>query len=197
MSVSGRLSLFVALIVIGVVASVTYLETRSFERDIDQELTDASRLSAQSAAANLAARDTPLDPLDIRDMLHDLVVADPVLDVISVIETDAAGHLSVFTSTSTEERAEVLDVAGRAIMTMSPVTDRSETVVITAVPVPRRDKYVVVATVGLENLLQARQRGVGIALRVALPTMVLVTVLAYLAVRLLVGKPLAAIVRTM
>src|SRR6185295_3704737 len=119
------------------------------ERDIERELIDAARLGAQSAADNLAARDQPLDRLDIRDVLHDLVVADPVIDVISVIEADAAGQLSVFTSTSTEERAEVLDVAGRAIATKSATTDRSEAVTITAVPVPRRENYAVVATVGL------------------------------------------------
>src|SRR6185295_20155700 len=113
MSLSARLSVFVALIVIGVVASVTYLETRAFERDIERELMDAARLGAQSAVDNLAARDQPLDPLDIRDVLHDLAEADPVLDVLSVVETDTSGRLHVFTSTSTEERAEALDAAGR------------------------------------------------------------------------------------
>jgi signal transduction histidine kinase len=197
MSLSGRLSLFVALIVIGVVASVTYLETRSFVRDIDSELMDAARLGAQSAADNVGARDQPLDPLDIRDMLHDLVEAAPVIDVISVIAADDNGQLSVFTSTSTEERAEVLDVAARAIATKSTSSDRRENVAIVAVPVPRREKYSVVVTVGLENLLQARERGLRIALGLALPTIILVTLLAYLTVRQLVGKPLSAIVRTM
>src|SRR2546426_3167952 len=197
MSLSGRLSLFVALIVIGVVASVAYLEMRSFERDIDRELMDAARLGAQSAADNLAARDQPLDPLDIRDMLHDLVEADPVLDVISVIETDETGHRRVFTSTSTEERAEVLDVAGRAITTKGPTGDRSSTVAMVAVPVPRRGKYAVVVTVGLEGLLQARNHGLRVALGFAVPTIVLVTILAHLTVRQLVGRPLAAILRTM
>src|SRR5262245_10050307 len=197
MSLSGRLSLFVALIVIGVVASVTYLETRSFVRDIDSELMDAARLGAQSAAENVGARDQPLDPADIRDMLHDLVEAAPVLDVISVIEADEMGHLSVVTSTSTEERAEVLDVAARAIATKATTEDRSESVATVAVPVPRREKYAVVVTVGLENLLQAQQRGLRIALGLALPTIILVTLLAYLTVRQLVGKPLGAIVRTM
>jgi len=197
MSLSGRLSLFVALIVIGVVASVTYLETRSFVRDIDSELMDAARLGAQSAADNVAARDQPFDPFDIRDMLHDLVAAAPVLDVISVIESDDSGHLSIFTSTSTEERAEVLDVAARAIATRSITTDRNEAVATVAAPVPRREKYAVVVTVGLENLIQARARGLRIAFGLALPTIILVTLLAYLTVRLLVGEPLAAIVRTM
>src|ERR1700730_13549210 len=46
-SLSGRLSLFVALIVAGVVTSAAYLEVRSFGRDIDHELVDAARFAAQ------------------------------------------------------------------------------------------------------------------------------------------------------
>src|SRR5258708_447617 len=89
-SLSGRLSLFVAVIVTGVVSAVAYLEVRSLERDIESELLDAGRLTAQSVAENLAARGESLDALDVRDTLHDLVAADPVLDSISVIETDKA-----------------------------------------------------------------------------------------------------------
>src|SRR5262245_35147813 len=159
MSLSGRLSLFVALIVIGVVASVTYLETRSFVRDIDSELMDAARLGAQSAADNVGARDQPLDPLDIRDMLHDVVEAAPVIDVISVIASDEAGQLSVFTSTSTEERAEVLDVAARAIATKTTTTDRSEAVATVAVPVPHRGKAAGGVRGGTAHALEARERG--------------------------------------
>jgi signal transduction histidine kinase len=91
----------------------------------------------------------------------------------------------------------VLDVAARAIVTKMPVSNRTDTVAITAVPVPRRERYAVVATVGLENLLEARKHAVSIALGFALPTIILVTLLAFLAVRLLVGQPLAAIVGTM
>src|SRR5262249_44085663 len=110
MSLSGRLSLFVALIVIGVVASVAYLEIRSFELDIERELMDAARLGAKSAADNIAAREGLLDPVDVRGMLHDLAEADPVLDAISVIDTDETGHSQVFASTSTEERAEAMEL---------------------------------------------------------------------------------------
>ena len=155
MSLSARLSVFVALIVIGVVASVTYLETRSFERDIERELMDAARLGAQSAADNLAARDQPLDALDIRDVLHDLSEADPALDVLSVIETDQSGHLHVFTSTSTEERSELLDLAGRALASKAPTSDRNAAVVMFALPVPRAENFAVAVTVGLASLLRA------------------------------------------
>ncbi len=88
LSLSTRLSLLVALLVTVVATSVAYLEVRSLERDIDRALVDAARLAAQSAADALASDGQPLDPLDLRDTLHDLVEADPVLDAISVFETD-------------------------------------------------------------------------------------------------------------
>src|SRR6185295_5326487 len=116
-SLSTTLSSFIALIVVGVVTSVAYLEVRSFEQHIEADLMDSARLGAQSAADNVAQRALPLDPRDIRDSLHDLVTADPVLDEISVIEDDGTGRPLVVTSTSTEERAEAVELAGRAIAT--------------------------------------------------------------------------------
>ena len=196
-SLSGRLSLFVALIVAGVVTSAAYLEVRSFGRDIDRELVDAARFAAQGVAGNLAERAQPFDPPDVRDTLHDFVAADPVIDAISVIEVDAAGHLRVFTSTSTEERAEILDLARRAITTNAPTSDRNSTVVMFAAPVPRRLNYAVAVTVGLEGLLQARAHGLRVALGFAVPTIMLVTILVHVTVRQLLGRPLGAIRRTM
>ena len=197
MSLSGRLSLFVALIVMGVVASVAYLEMRSFERDIDNELADSARLGAQSAATDLGARGQPLDPLDVRDTLHDLIEADPVLDVISVIEADETGHVRVFASTSTEERSELLDLAGRALASKAPTSDRNGTVVMFAMPVPHAENLAVAVTVGLESLLQAHAHGLRVALGFAIPTIAIVTVLVHFTVRRLLGQPLAAILRTM
>ena len=197
LSLATRLSWLVALIVCAVVSSVAYLEVRSFEGHIDRDLTDAARLAARSAADTLAQRAIPLDPLDIRDTLHDLVEADPVLDEISVVEVTETGDLRVFTSTSTEERVEVLDLAGRAVATKGPVTDRSSTVVTFALPVPRRGNYAVAATVGLESLIQARAHEWRVALGFVVPTIVLVTILVHLTVRHLVGRPLGAILRTM
>jgi len=54
-----------------------------------------------------------------------------------------------------------------------------------------------VVTVGLESLLQARAKGVRVALGFALPTILLVTLLIHLAVRRFLGQPLAAILQTM
>ena len=197
MTLGARLSLFAGLIVLAVVASVAQLEVRWYERHIDSDLVNAGRLAAQSAADAVAGRPGPPDPLDIRDALHDLVEADPVLDAISVVQADPGDRPHVFTSTSTEERAEVVDLAGRAIAVAGPVSDRSSTVLVFALPVPRHPGYAVAVTVGLESLIQARAHGLRNALGFALPTIVLVTLLVDLAVRRLVRRPLAAILRTM
>jgi two-component system, NtrC family, sensor kinase len=196
-SLGARLSFFVALVVFGVVTSVAYLEVRSYEGHIDRDLVDAARLAARSAADALAERALPLDPLDTRDSLHDLVEADPVLDAISVIEADAQGQVRVFTSTSTEERSEVLELARRAIATRTPASSRTATVVMFVLPVPRQGNHAVAVTVGLESLLQARTHELRVALGFAVPTIVLVTILVYLTVRQIVGQPLGAILRVM
>jgi signal transduction histidine kinase len=196
-SLGTRLSLLIALIVIAVVTSVAYLEVRSFEQHIERDLMDSARLGAQSAADGVAQRTLPLDPQDIRDTLHDLVAADPELDAISVIEADSTGRLRVVTSTSTEERAEAVNLAGRAIATKASTSDRSATQITVTLPVPRRPNYAVAVTVGLESLIQTRSHGLRVALGFALPTILLVTILVHFTVRQVLGQPLRAILRTM
>ena len=170
LSLGTRLSFVVAVVVFAVVTSVSYLEVRSYEGHIDHDLTDAASLAARSAADTLDQRAPPFDPLDVRDALHDLVASDPVLDAISVIERDPGGELRVFTSTSTEEREEVLTLAGRALAARAPAGERSSTLLFLAVPVPHRGNYAVAVTVGLESLLQARDHELRVALGFALPT---------------------------
>ncbi len=120
-SLGTKLSSLIALIVVAVVTSVAYLEVQSFEQHIEADLMDSARLGAQSAADNLAQRSVPFDSRDVQDSLHDLVAADPVIDAISVIHLDETGQPGVATSTSTEERAEVVDLAA----TLSPAGRRS------------------------------------------------------------------------
>jgi signal transduction histidine kinase len=194
-SLGTRLSLLIAVIVVAVVTSVSYLEVRSFEQHIEQDLLDSARLGAQSAAEGVAQRALPLDPQDIRDTLHDLVAADPVLDAISVIEADQSG-LRVVTSTSTEERAETVNLAGRAIATRAATRERSATQIVVALPVPRRANYAVAVTVGLESLLQMRAHGVRVALGFAIPTILLVTILVHFTVRQVLERPLRVILQT-
>jgi two-component system NtrC family sensor kinase len=196
-SISRRLSLFVALIVAGVVTGVAYLQIHSFEREVDRDLVDAARLGAHSVAENLAARGTPLDPLDVRDMLHDLIDAEPLIDGISVLEEDAAGHVHVFASTSTEEQANVIALSGRTIQTRQSSSERSRTALTFVMPLTERGNAAVAVRVGLESLLQAREHGLALVLGFAVPAILLVTILVYFTVRRLLGEPLNAILRTM
>jgi signal transduction histidine kinase len=196
-SISRRLSVFVALIVATVVSGVAYLQIHSFEREIDHDLVDAARLGAQSVAENLGARSTPLDPLDVRDMLHDLIDAEPLIDGIAVLEGDATGQVHVFASTSTEEQANVLALAGRAIRTGQASSERSATTLTFVMPLPQRRRDAVAVRVGLESLLQAREHGLALVLGFALPAILLVTTMVYFTARRLVGEPLTAILGTM
>ncbi|HEY1308006.1 MAG TPA: HAMP domain-containing sensor histidine kinase [Vicinamibacterales bacterium] len=180
-SLGAQVSLLVALIVTIVVTAVAYSEVRLYDRDIERTLAQTARLAAESAAS--VAEREPRDALDLRDSLHDLIDADPSIDAISVIDVDEAGLPRVFTSTSTEERAEILDLAGRAVAMGTPLSTQNETVVMFAQPVPRRPMLAVAVTVGLESLLQARARSVGIALGFALPSIALVTLLVHLSIR--------------
>jgi signal transduction histidine kinase len=196
-SLGTKLSLFVALIVVGVATSVAYLEVRSFEQHIENDLEDSARLGAQSAAEALSQRTVPFDPQDVRDTLHDFVAADPVIDAISVIESDPAGRARVFTSTSTEERAEIVELAGQAIAMKAAERDRSATAITIALPVARRENYAVAVTVGLDSLLQTRAHALRVALGFAVPTILFVTVLVHLTVRRVLEPPLRDILGTM
>jgi signal transduction histidine kinase len=196
-SLSTKLSSVIAIIVVGVVTSVAYLEVRSFEQHLAEDLMDSARLGAQSAVDSVGQRTLPFDPEDIRDTLHDLVAADPVLDAISIIEADGTGRPHVVTSTSTEERAEAVELAGRAITTQTRVTDRGSAAITVAQPVARRGSYAVVVTVGLESLLKMRTHGLRVALGFALPTIVFVTILVHFTVRQFLAQPLRTMLRTM
>jgi len=183
-SLSARVSLLVAAIVTVVVTAVAYLEVRRYDRDIEGTLEQTARLAEGSAAESIGDRD--LDVIDVRDNLHDLVDADPAIDAISIIEQASTGP-RIVTSTSTEERAEILELARRAIATQAPILQRTDTVVMLAQPVPRRPSLAIGVTVGLESLLQARKQSLRIALGFALPTIGVVTLVVYLTIRRLVG----------
>src|SRR5262245_61779859 len=76
LSLRARLSWFVAIIVTGVVTAVTILQVRSFERMLQDSLTDAAQLAARAVADDLQTRPGPLDSDDVRDTLHEIAGAD-------------------------------------------------------------------------------------------------------------------------
>ena len=197
LSLGGRLSILLVTVVTAVVTTVAYLEVRSFTQSIERELLEASRSTAFAVAENLGAHQPVLDELDVRDTLHEFAMADPLVDAISVIETEADETPRVVTSTSTEERAQVVALAAGVAGTNEPASEREDTVVSFAVPVPHQPGRVVAVTVGLESLLQARAHGARIALGFALPTVLLLALVVYFFVRRLVERPIVAILQTM
>src|SRR5215470_5745981 len=152
-SVVGKVSWLVATIVAVVVTGVSVLEVRSFVSSIDDELSRSARQTAQ-AAANALGSDRGADPSDYRDILHGFAEVRPEVDTISVIERMPTGQFRVLASTSTEEHADVLALAARAIETQAQTNDRSDTAVSSAMPVAGRSSQAVVASVGLESVQQ-------------------------------------------
>jgi signal transduction histidine kinase len=193
---SRRLSISIAVIVIAVVASVTFLVTRAYEREIAGDLESSGRLAAQSAVDAIGGRTDALDSLEVRDTFHDLIEADPVIDAMSLIAADAGGDLHVVTSTTTEERADAIELA-RQVITTGIAASRRGAVLIYAVPIQARQGYAVSVTVGLESLEQARAHALYLALGFAVPTILLITLLVQLTVRQYVAIPLRGILRTM
>src|SRR5215467_13410410 len=182
-SISRRISLLVALIVIIVLTTVAYVQIRTFQEAVDRDLVNTARLGAQSVADDLAAREGALDPLDVRDMLHDLLDAEPLIDAIAVIDVDETGQRRVVASTSTEEATEVVNVAAQAVRGKEPASVRTGGTFTYAVPVPKRDRLAVAVSVGLESLLQARKYGLTLALGFAIPAILLVILLTHFTVR--------------
>jgi signal transduction histidine kinase len=196
-SLRGRLLLFVALITASVVGAVSYLEVRSFALTIDRERSMTARLTAQAVAEDLDGRSAPLDPLDVRDTLHDFAEADVVIRSISVVRAAEGGELEVFASTSSAERVEGLDLAGRAIDSRQATDDRTPLLVSVATPLENSPSAAVVVAVSLAGVQQAREQGRTVALGFALPTILLVTLLVDLTARQLVHRPIAEIRATM
>jgi two-component system NtrC family sensor kinase len=196
-SISRRISLLVALIVIAVLTTVAYLQIRSFQEAVDRDLVNAARLGAQSVADDLAEREGAIDPLDVRDMLHDLLDAEPLIDAIAVIEVEDTGQRRVVASTSTEEPAEVVNLAGEAVQKRAAASLRTSGAFTFAMPVPKHERLAVAVSAGLESLLQARKYGLTLALGFAIPAIFMVTVLTHFTVRRLLEQPLNAILRIM
>ena len=195
-SVVGKVSWLVAVIVAVVVTGVAVLEVRSFVSSIDDELSRSARQTSQ-AVANALASAGAVDPSDFRDILHSFEELKPEVDAISIIERLPTGQFRVLASTSTEEHADVIGLAARAIEMQAQASDKSETAVSSAMPVGGRLSEAVVTTVGLESVQQLRAHGISVAFGFALPTLLLVTVLTHFGIRRLVQRPLSAILATM
>jgi signal transduction histidine kinase len=196
LSLRVRLLLFVAAIVAAVVTAVAVLEVQSFERTLDQEIEDAARQTARAVADQLATART-VDPVNVRDALHEIAEANPLVRSISVV-TVAADGPELVASTLSEERSEVLALSARAVASGTVQSERGDDLLSAVAPVRVRNvAMAAVATVSLAPVQQVRDRGRAIALAFTVPVIVLVTLLVDLTIRGLVHRPVADIRKTM
>ena len=195
LSLRVRLLLLVAIVVTAVLTTATYLQVRSFERTVELELHRTAEGAAHAVAADLSARGGALDPDDVRDTLNELMEASPALHSLSIFDTDA--QVVVLASTSSEERAESLELAREVIASGTRRTEADDRRVVAAVPFVRAGHgMAVVASVSMASVEQARSRGREVAMGFAMPTVILVTLLIDAVTRRVVHRPIAELQKT-
>ena len=146
-------------------------------------------------AADLSARGGALDPDDVRDTLNELMEASPALHSLSIFDTDA--QVVVLASTSSEERAESLELAREVIASGTRRTEADDRRVVVAVPFVRAGHgMAVVASVSMASVEQARSRGREVAMGFAMPTVLIVTLLIDVVTRRVVHRPIAELQKT-
>ena len=109
-----RLAVLVALSTAAVISIEAFLETRVFEAAVERDLVETARLTALAVADDFELRTEPIDPGAVATNLHELVLTAPTLRTLSIVQV-AAGGATVVASTSSEERAEALDLAVKAV----------------------------------------------------------------------------------
>ncbi len=196
LSLRARLLLLVAIVVTAVLTTAAYLEVQSFERSVERQLRQTADNVARAVVEDLKSRPVEFDPADVRDILTELTEANPAMQSLSIFKADQQ-TVAVVASTSSEERAEAIELAREA---MSSGADRSDTDarrVAVAVPLLRGGRSLaVVASVSMAGVEQARSRGRDVALRFALPTVLLVTLLIDAVTRRVVHRPIAELQKT-
>ncbi len=115
---------------------------------------------------------------------------------MSIFEADARA-VHVLASTSSEERAESLELAREAMTSRAQQVDADASRVVVAVPLLRDGRSLaVVASVSMASVEQARTGGRDVAIQFALPTVLLVTLLIDAVTRRVVHRPIAELQRT-
>jgi two-component system, NtrC family, sensor kinase len=195
-----RLALLVALVVTFVVASATYLELRTFESSIGNDLVESAKSTAQSVADDLELRADPASERDeVADTLREFLEAVPSIRVLSVVTFDGE-QAQVLASTSSAERPEAVAVARRAMTRNDPEFSGGNGLLrMVGVPVRHDDRVIggVVATYSMASVEELRRRGRTVVLWFVPAAVLLLTALVDLATRRLIHRPLAGIRRTM
>ena len=193
LSLRARLALFVALGVAGVVALLSLLQVRLIERTVEAQLVDSARATAQAVADGMRS----LDETDVPGWLHDFIEAEPAVRSISIVTLDH-DDTSIFASTSSQERAEALDLAKQAAASGRMQVVQDDVLTTAAMPVRNVGRTLaVVVTVSMGAADQVRTQARMIALWFAAPTVLMLTLLVDLLARRLIHRRVAVIVSTM
>jgi len=198
-SLRVRLAILVALCTAIVIGIEAFLEISVFERAVERDLMETARVTAVAVADDYELRASPVDTAALTGDLHELVLSAPMLrtlTVVSVTDTTAA----VVASTSSEERAEALALALRAVQTSSTAFGPTATgTAALAVPVTRADgtRAAAVVTVSLNALQQLRTKGRQVTFWFTPAAILLLTLLVDWLGRRLIHQPIGRIRDTM
>ena len=196
LSLRARLLLLVAIVVAAVLTTSTYFEVRSFERVLERDLVDAAGRAARAVVVDLKSRGPAVDPADVRDTLNELIEANPALRSLSIFEA-SGDNVEIVASTSSEERAESLELARESMASQTERMEGDSRRVVVAVPLVRGGRSMaVVASVSLAAVEHARTGGRTVAMWFAIPTVLLVTLLIDAVTRRVVHRPIGELQRT-
>lgn len=194
-SLRTRLALLLALAIVLVVGVTTYLQSRLFERTVEQELADATRLVALAVADDLELREGPFTAAELEASLRQFVETLPELGSITVVTLDA-GKPVVYASTATTPSASALSAGEGAIAKRDLVWSSTSTPVrVLAVPLMRQGTPfgAVSVTVSFDALFRLRNTGRVIAAWSMLVAIVSLFVLIELLTRWFIHRPIDAI----
>jgi signal transduction histidine kinase len=195
-SLRSRVPILITLVVAAVVITATYAELRSVGSAVEQSLIDAADSTAQAVVDDLAARSPAFDPSDVRDTLHELIEANAALHSIAIVEV-AGSSTQLLTSTSSEEREELLALANRAVLSGIAQRERQPQVAMVAVPLEQPGRRLaVVATVSMASVDQVETQGRAVLFQFAIPTIAIVTLLIDVVMRRLIHRPIGELRRT-
>jgi two-component system, NtrC family, sensor kinase len=198
-SLRARLLVLVALVVAVVIGIEAYIQTNLFARNLERDLLEMGRHTAQSVADDIEVRMNPSDTAALSAQLHDLIEASPAIRSISVV-TAPGGAPDVLASTSSEMRPAALE-AGRLAMEQGMLRwDGAPGPIRTvALPVSRDGQPfgAVVVSLSLFSAQRLAASGFRATLWFALAATALLTLLVDRLARRLVYLPIAAIRSTM
>jgi signal transduction histidine kinase len=192
LSLRARLAVLVGLGVAAVIALLSLLEVRLVERTVETQLVDSARSTALAVANGMGS----LDEADVPGWLHDFITADPAVRAITLVEVDN-GEPSIFASTSSQERAEAIDLAteaSRAGQLRVVQTDALVTAAMRVRNVGRKLGVVVTVSMGAADQVRMQAR---IPLWFVAPTVLLLTLLVDWLARHLIHQRVAVLVTTM